>query len=67
MSKEDRHRIYSDFYICKLIRENSENVFDKIRGRLSSLFEESSNPKERSEYESLMDYFALQIMEENEI
>ena len=67
MTSNERHLVFSDYYICKLIRDPDETSFEKIKARLFEMLWMQRKPKDHCEYEALVEALAQEIADEYEI
>ena len=67
MTGEERNLVFSDYYICKLIRDPDETSLEKVKERLFSLFWETRSPKEYLEYQTMVEAITQEIADEYEI
>ena len=67
MTEKERDLVFSDYYICMLIREPDETSLEKVKERLFSLFWETRSPKEYLEYQTMVEALTQEIADEYEI
>ena len=67
MTEKERNLVFSDYYICKLIRDPDETSFENIKRRLFEMFWETRSPKEYLEYETMVEALTQEIADEYEI
>jgi hypothetical protein len=67
MTGEERDLVFSDYYICKLIRDPDETSLEKVKERLFFLFWETRSPKEYLEYQTMVEALTQEIADEYEI
>jgi len=54
MTEKERDLVFSDYYICMLIRDPDETSLENIKRRLFEMFWETRNPKEHLEYQTMV-------------
>ena len=67
MTEKERDLVFSDYYICMLIRDPDETSFENIKRRLFEMFWETRNPKEHLEYQTMVEALTQEIADEYEI
>ena len=67
MTEKERDLVFSDYYICMLIRDPDETSLENIKRRLFEMFWETRNPKEHLEYQTMVEALTQEIADEYEI
>ena len=67
MTEKDRDFVFSDYYICMLIRDPDETSLENIKRRLFEMFWETRSSKEYLEYETMVEALTQEIADEYEI
>ena len=67
MTEKERDFVFSDYYICMLIRDPDETSLENIKRRLFEMFWETRNPKEYLEYQTMVEALTQEIADEYEI
>ena len=67
MTEKERDFVFSDYYICMLIRDPDETSLEKVKERLFFLFWETRSPKEYLEYQTMVEALTQEIADEYEI
>ena len=67
MTEKERDLVFSDYYICMLIRDPDETSFENIKRRLFEMFWETRSSKEYLEYETMVEALTQEIADEYEI
>ena len=67
MTEKERDFVFSDYYICMLIRDPDETSLENIKRRLFEMFWETRNPKEHLEYQTMVEALTQEIADEYEI
>ena len=67
MTEKERDFVFSDYYICMLIRDPDETSLENIKRRLFEMFWETRSSKEYLEYETMVEALTQEIADEYEI
>ena len=67
MTEKERDLVFSDYYICMLIRDPDETSLENIKRRLFEMFWETRSSKEYLEYETMVEALTQEIADEYEI
>ena len=67
VTEKERDFVFSDYYICMLIRDPDETSFENIKRRLFEMFWETRRPKEYLEYQTMVEALTQEIADEYEI
>ena len=67
MTEKERDFVFSDYYICMLIRDPDETSLENIKRRLFEMFWETRSSKEYFEYELMVEALTQEIADEYEI